>query len=96
MSNTNLVLGSWRRDEWPEYVTVSHEGMREPGRRYVPERTCRIVPMDAAGDPPYRTGNWILNSLSDGCSECGYPFDTLNSGTPNFCPNCGARVEVEL
>ena len=59
------------------------------------ERTCRIVPMDAAGDPPYRTGNWILNSLSDGCSECGYPFDTLNSGTPNFCPNCGARVEVE-
>ena len=37
MSNTNMVLGSWRRGEWPEYITVSHEGMREPGRRYVPE-----------------------------------------------------------
>lgn len=56
------------------------------------ERTCHIVPMDAAGNPPYRTGNLMLNALSDGCSECGYPFDTLNHGVPNYCPNCGAKV----
>lgn len=56
------------------------------------ERTCRVVAMDAAGSPPYRTGNWIYNELSDGCSECGYPFDTPNRGVPAYCPNCGAKV----
>ena len=59
------------------------------------ERTCHIVPMDAAGNPPYRTGDWILNELSDGCSECGYPFDTPNRGIPHYCPRCGARVVDE-
>lgn len=56
------------------------------------ERTCRVVTMDMAGKPPYRDGDWILNELSDGCSECGCPFDTPNRGTPSYCPNCGARV----
>lgn len=65
------------------------------GKRYAPERTCQVVPMDAAGNPPYRKGNWMLNDLSDGCSECGYPFDTLNRGKPNYCPNCGAKVVDE-
>lgn len=59
---------------------------------YVPERTCRIVLMDMAGNPPYRRGDWILDALSDGCSECGYPFNTLNKGKPNYCPHCGAKV----
>lgn len=56
------------------------------------ERTCRVVPMDMAGNPPYRKGNWVFNALCDGCSECGFPFDTMNRGVPNYCPNCGARV----
>lgn len=56
------------------------------------ERTCHITPMDAAGNPPYRKGDIIYNSLTDGCSKCGYPFDTLNHGEPNYCPNCGAKV----
>ena len=30
MSNTNMVLGRWKPGEWPEYVAVIHEGMREP------------------------------------------------------------------
>lgn len=60
---------------------------------YVPERTCRVVPMDMAGNHPYRTGNIVFDSLSDGCSECGYPFDTMYRGTPNYRRNCGARVE---
>lgn len=56
------------------------------------ERTCRIVPMDMAGNPPYRKGSRVLNALADGCSECGYPFDTMYRGTPNYCRNCGAKV----
>ena len=42
MSHTNLALGANWDGEWPEYVEVSHEGAGD-GRRYVPERTCRIA-----------------------------------------------------
>ena len=89
MSNTNMVLGSWRRGEWPEYVTVSHEGMREPGRRYVPERTCRNV---------YKETRHEMYQCDNGfeCSECGDVVEDFEhykvTGTFNFCPNCGARV----
>ena len=75
-----MVLGSWRRGEWPEYVTVSHEGMREVGRRYVPERTCRLVYYDDGdGYPP-----------NVQCSACGRWLDEYAS--PDYCPNCGAKV----
>lgn len=63
--------------------------------------TCRCVPMDAAGKPPFYTGDLALNEVSCGCSKCGYPFGKRNSdignprGVPNFCPNCGARVVDE-
>lgn len=91
MSNTNMVLGSWRRGEWPEYVTVSHDGMREPGRRYVPERTCR----DVGG----------LDKFV--CSECGASLYMLGmyddptywvddvAAVLEYCPNCGAKVVDE-
>ena len=95
MSNTNMVLGSWRRDEWPEYVTVSHEGMRELGRRYVPERTCRMV--DCHTHDTCVVNSELINgnivSMEFGykqCSECGaYVFDCP---TVRYCPICGAMV----
>lgn len=59
------------------------------------EPTCHIVPMDMAGNPPYRKGNVIYNAMSDGCSECGYPFDTINNGVPARCPNCGRKVVAD-
>ena len=74
---------------FPSVLNVRVDGKL---RRYVPERTCRVVSMDMAGNPPYRKGNVIYNALSDGCSECGYPFDTENNGVPSYCPHCGARV----
>lgn len=92
MSHTNMVLGSWGRDEWPEYVTVSHDGMREPGRRYVPERTCTI--------------DYDAVHLDYVCSRCGerYEYDmyaavNYDDGTVfmtmRYCPNCGSRVVDE-
>lgn len=80
MSNTNMVLGSWRRGEWPEYVTVSHEGVREPGRRYVPERTCRAVL------PPYEPGAEEVPV----CSGCGRQL--LLEDDDEYCPRCGAKI----
>ena len=102
MSNTHISLQRWERDEWPEYITVSHEGMREPERRYVPERTCRVV---ATGRKFSQTQTLVTKS----CSACGYAFGdeevrtslpgldemmTINTvRIPHFCPNCGAKVE---
>lgn len=83
MSHTNMVLGSWRRDEWPEYVTVSHDGMREPGRRYVPERTCR----NFGGEE-----GTVGEGYDFACSACGWCGDVTE---PNYFPSCGARVVVE-
>lgn len=57
-----------------------------------------------------RTGRWIdgkVKHIKNGelrnvreCSECGssyFVYDYYNSvdETPKFCPNCGARMEVE-
>lgn len=77
-TNGSELIPVFRVEQWLEHARV--------------ERTCHIVPMDAAGNPPYRKGDLIMNSLSDGCSECGCPFDTLNYGVPNYCKNCGAKV----
>lgn len=55
--------------------------------------TCRRVLMDCAGNPPYYMGGFALNDTCNGCSECGYPWRTHGLETPNYCPNCGRRVE---
>lgn len=82
MSNTNLVLGRWKTGEWPEYVMVSHEGVREASRRYVPERTCQPIE--------------ILEEAEFGlvvCHECSKCHEMLGrEAWPNYCPSCGAKV----
>lgn len=54
--------------------------------------------------PQPKTGYWIEKDGYDGdtyydCSECGESWATIE-GTPwdngmNYCPNCGAKMEVE-
>ena len=84
MSSTHISLQRWGRDEWPEHVTVSHDGLRELGRRYVPERTCCMYrdseSSDFYGGPTLR------------CGACGAPVPERFTGPYNFCPCCGARV----
>lgn len=89
MSNTNMVPGSWRRDEWPEYITVSHDGMREPGRRYVPERTCRDTDYDTESVTCSECGEITLNTLFYVDVDGG---EMVKAHRPNFCSNRGARV----
>ncbi|MBM6784556.1 hypothetical protein H6A08_09355 [Enorma massiliensis] len=64
MSNTHISLQRWELGEWPEYITVSHEGMREPGRRHVPERTCHAVDEEHTWE----------------CDRCGYVGDSVTPG----------------
>lgn len=86
MSHTNLALGANWDGEWPEYVEVSHEGAGD-GRRYVPERTCRVIDIGAAMES-------ALPLLE--CSECGGLNYSQANGDPwRYCPNCGAKVVGE-
>lgn len=51
--------------------------------------------------PDVRTeGEWILECDGEGecdnlyrCSECGYRYGCEEYDIPNFCPNCGAKME---
>ena len=38
-----------------------------------------------------KTGRWIFNGYYE-CSECG---KTTYNDTYKYCPNCGAKMEVE-
>lgn len=92
----NQDENGWWHHSCTEYCYLSAgfpteaEAIIAANTRY--KRTCRVVPMDYFGQPPYYRGSIVSDALSDGCSECGYPFDTINKGVPIFCPNCGAEV----
>lgn len=47
------------------------------------ERTCRWEPADYITE-----GDWWN-------TECGEAITWEPEGTPNFCPNCGGKVEVD-
>lgn len=83
------IMSDGRR-QYPKRIVVGHP---ISGRVYMPERTCRMVPMPFNGAPPYRRSNVVLDGMTDGCSECGYPIKARLRETPNFCPNCGATLE---
>lgn len=57
-----------------------------------PELTCHLVQMPWNGAPPYRRSNVVLDAMTDGCSECGYPIMARFRKVPNYCPNCGSKV----
>lgn len=57
------------------------------------ERTCHLVPMNWNGEPPYRQDCWaVLDGMTIGCSECGYPIMAVMSVKPKYCPWCGAEL----
>lgn len=76
---------------WPEAVVAWHMGIaREEPRRYVPERTCRVVGPSELG----RLGFCGIGYVP-GCSVCGYRATGGMWETWDYCPRCGARVEGE-
>ena len=61
---------------YPERIRV---GSLDRTRVYVPERTCRMVP--------------VVNGRVWKCSWCGQV--SLVEAMGGYCPRCGARVEVD-
>ena len=41
-----------------------------------------------------KTGKWLHFAQSDECSVCGYNTGKYESPS-KYCPNCGAKLEVE-
>ena len=72
----------------PEQVSYSREDAAD----------C-IRYMDAADVAPVRHGRWVAikvpNEWDRGqCSECRSIFNSSVWGT-NYCPNCGAKMDLE-
>ena len=57
--------------------------------------------MDAADVAPVRHGRWEKQSGLYSCSECGMtcPYDVqadiIEYWACNYCPNCGAKMDLE-
>lgn len=86
---------------WPEAVVAWHMGIaREEPRRYVPERTCRVV-----SDSRRISQTQVMTDKA--CSACGHLFGseetrpvlpgldetmTLDAADiPNYCPGAGRK-----
>ena len=91
MRETQLALNEWAPGDWPDVIHVSHvfhgSALRERGRRYVPERTCRI---EDADDCPIEDVRCDVHTYR--CSACGGEYESLLPHGYGFCPRCGARV----
>ena len=71
--------------------------------KYYCPHFCHVI-RDVIEEVEEKTGRWIEEDMFDGdvayrCSECNELF-WIESGTPkdneyNFCPKCGAKIEVE-
>lgn len=71
--------GKTRREHYPDAILVGKLGKE---RRYVPERTCEDVS--------------TLHGRFE-CGSCGLVIaDTsvVSNGGVNYCPDCGAAVEL--
>ena len=78
---------------------------RETARRIIssPRTQEQMLMVLASAKNMAKTGHWIEEDMFDGdvayrCSECNELFCIIE-GTPkdneyNFCPNCGAKMEV--
>lgn len=59
-----------------------------------------VANQPAADVSPVRRGQWkpagfVFMGESVDCSECGYRIATSIGRGWNYCPNCGAKMEVE-
>lgn len=66
----------------------------EPPECFAMEIIKAIPSADVA---PVRHGRWVYNGIPDsilsGCSLCGFSCGAYSF---NYCPNCGARMDLDL
>lgn len=64
---------------------------------WVDDMLGEVMNAPAADVEPVRYGRWIDNGIPEsvlsGCSICGY---SCGAYTFNYCPNCGAKMDLEV
>ena len=87
-----------------QYKMTDTEHVYSNGTEYVPIyrmkqwfEHCRNQQFPAADVATVRHGRWIdsLARITPYCSACGHSHRSLIR-TPNYCPNCGAKMDGEL
>ena len=81
-----VVLPSEKEFEHLEWLLKNHY------HHSVPERKVGKI---ICSDEEINHGNIICHALRCRCSECNFVIDRYMAKFINYCPNCGAKVEVE-
>ena len=94
---------------WPKFGVDERDRIVPWREGYVPYIHLRDVAIAITGmptiEPERKTGEWIgteYDGYADGnsvyyewkCSKCGCIVEEEGRPTYNYCPNCGARMEV--
>lgn len=75
--------------------------LNQSAAEYYSRAVERVIELEPAADvAPVRRGQWKPAGLtfmgeSMDCPECGYRIATSIGRGWNYCPNCGAKMEVE-
>lgn len=75
--------------------------LNQSAAEYYSRAVERVIELEPAADvAPVRRGQWkpagfVFMGESVDCSECGYRIATSIGRGWNYCPNCGAKMEVE-
>ena len=86
-----------------QYKMTDTEHVYSNGTEYVPIyrmkqwfEHCRNQQLPATDVATVRHGRWndSLARITPYCSACGYSHRCLIR-TPNYCPNCGAKMDLE-
>lgn len=84
---------------------ISRQAVMDYFRKWQPYMATRLWDFEQelselpSVSPQQRTGRWIavendeMKIAGYYCSECDLPMETENQ--TRFCPNCGAKMEVE-
>lgn len=74
--------------------------LNQSAAEYYSRAVERVIELEPAADvAPVRRGQWkpagfTFMGESVDCSECGYRIATSIGRGWNYCPNCGAKMEV--
>lgn len=76
-----------------DYIITGVRGEQYPCKPNIFEQTYEPADTPNASpsaQPERKKGSWIQTGMGPQCSNCGFKCQT--TGTPQFCPSCGAEM----
>ena len=86
----------WNEDR--QFPSVLHVKRGNEIKRYVPDRTCRMVSAfdtDGLEQEQENASFSPEDTLAYRCEGCGFDFRYDRGLYPSYCPNCGAKVVTD-